>query len=91
MQLSGKVAIVTGGGSGIGLASTRALARDGARVTIAGRTEQKLVDATTALADEGLDVTYCVCDALDGSSVRDAVEAASDDVDAGADRRGSGR
>jgi NAD(P)-dependent dehydrogenase (short-subunit alcohol dehydrogenase family) len=77
--LAGQRAVVVGGGSGIGLASTRALARDGARVTIAGRTEQKLVDATTALADEGLDVTYCVCDALDGSSVRDAVEAASDD------------
>jgi NAD(P)-dependent dehydrogenase (short-subunit alcohol dehydrogenase family) len=72
-------AVVVGGGSGIGLASTRALARDGARVTIAGRTEQKLVDATTTLADEGLDVAYCVCDALDGSSVRDAVEAASDE------------
>ena len=71
--------MVVGGGSGIGLASTRALARDGARVTIAGRTEQKLVDATATLADEGLDVAYCVCDALDGASVRDAVEAASDD------------
>jgi NAD(P)-dependent dehydrogenase (short-subunit alcohol dehydrogenase family) len=77
--LAGQRAVVVGGGSGIGLASTRALARDGARVTIAGRTEQKLVDATTALADEGFDVAYCVCDALDGSSVRDAVEAASDD------------
>ena len=77
--LAGQRAVVVGGGSGIGLASTRALARDGARVTIAGRTEQKLVDATATLAGEGLDVAYCVCDALDGSSVRDAVEAASDD------------
>ncbi len=76
--LAGQRAVVVGGGSGIGLASTRALAGDGAHVTIAGRTEQKLVDATTTLADEGLDVAYCVCDALDGSSVRDAVEAASD-------------
>ena len=77
--LAGQRAVVVGGGSGIGLASTRALARDGARVTIAGRTEQKLVDATATLAGEGLDVAYYVCDALDGSSVRDAVEAASDD------------
>jgi len=36
--LAGQRAVVVGGGSGIGLASTRALARDGARVTIAGRT-----------------------------------------------------
>jgi NAD(P)-dependent dehydrogenase (short-subunit alcohol dehydrogenase family) len=77
--LAGQRAVVVGGGSGIGLASTRALARDGAQVMIAGRTEQKLVDAIATLADEGLDVAYCVCDALDGPSVRDAVEAASDD------------
>jgi NAD(P)-dependent dehydrogenase (short-subunit alcohol dehydrogenase family) len=76
--LVGQLAVVVGGGSGIGLASARLLARDGARVTIVGRTEQKLVDATATLADEGLDVAHCVCDARDGSSVRDAVDAASD-------------
>jgi NAD(P)-dependent dehydrogenase (short-subunit alcohol dehydrogenase family) len=35
-------AIVLGGGSGNGLGSARLLARDGARVTLAGRTETKL-------------------------------------------------
>ncbi len=39
--LVGKRAIVVGGGSGIGLGSARLLARDGATVTIVGRTEQK--------------------------------------------------
>jgi NAD(P)-dependent dehydrogenase (short-subunit alcohol dehydrogenase family) len=77
--LAGQRAIVVGGGSGIGLASTRALARDGAQVTIAGRTEQKLIDAAATLVDEGLEVAHCVCDALDGPSVRKAVEAASDE------------
>jgi NAD(P)-dependent dehydrogenase (short-subunit alcohol dehydrogenase family) len=76
--LAGQRAVVVGGGSGIGLASTRALARDGAHVTIVGRTEQKLVDAAAELAAEGLTVAHCVCDALDGSSVRAAVDAASD-------------
>ena len=51
--------------------SARALARDGALVTIAGRTEQKLVDAAATLAEEGLDVAHVVCDALD-SDVRAA-------------------
>ena len=76
--LEGRRAIVIGGGSGIGLGSARLLARDGAHVTIAGRTEQKLQDAVSALAGEGLTLAYTVCDAMDGGSVRAAVDAASD-------------
>src|SRR3954451_16847005 len=77
--LAGQRAIVVGGGSGIGFGSARALACDGAIVTIAGRTEQKLVDAVAALGEQGLVVTYAVCDALDGPSVRAAVAPASED------------
>jgi NAD(P)-dependent dehydrogenase (short-subunit alcohol dehydrogenase family) len=77
--LTGQRAVVVGGGSGIGFGSARVLARDGAIVTIAGRTEQKLVDAVATLAQEGLEVAYAVCDALDAASVRAAVDAASDD------------
>ena len=58
--LAGQRAIVVGGGSGIGFGSARALARDGAIVTIAGRTEQKLIDAVATLAEEGLTVTFAV-------------------------------
>ncbi len=76
--LDGQHAIVIGGGSGIGLGCARLLARDGAHVTIAGRTEQKLRDAVATLAAEGLTLSYTVCDALDGDSVRTAVETASD-------------
>ena len=76
--LVGQRAVVVGGGSGIGFACARVLARDGAAVTIVGRTEQKLVDAAAAFADDGLDVAYCTCDALDGDAVRRAVDAASD-------------
>jgi NAD(P)-dependent dehydrogenase (short-subunit alcohol dehydrogenase family) len=76
--LDGQHAIVIGGGSGIGLGSARLLARDGARVTIAGRTEQKLRDAVATLADEGLTAGYAVCDAMNAASVSTAVEAASD-------------
>ena len=45
MSLAGKVAWVTGGGSGIGLAGAVELAKDGARVVISGREAAKLGDA----------------------------------------------
>jgi NADP-dependent 3-hydroxy acid dehydrogenase YdfG len=49
-SLQGKVALVTGGGSGIGLAVARGLLREGAKVAIAGRNEAKLVEASRSLA-----------------------------------------
>ncbi|EPE31456.1 NAD(P)-binding Rossmann-fold containing protein [Glarea lozoyensis ATCC 20868] len=47
-SVKGKVALVTGGGSGIGLMATQALAVNGAKVYIVGRTQDKLDAAISA-------------------------------------------
>lgn len=50
--LEGRSALVTGGGSGIGLATATRFALDGAAVTLCGRTEDKLSDAASAIERE---------------------------------------
>src|SRR5882724_840899 len=78
--LAGQAALVTGGGGGIGSASARWLARDGAAVVIMGRTESTLLDARREiLAGAGADaiVEPFVGDALDQSDVNDALRTAA--------------
>lgn len=63
-ELTGKHALVTGGGSGIGLATARALIGAGARVTITGRDEARLAAAARELG------AACICmDVADRASV----------------------
>jgi len=68
-NLSGKVAIVTGGNQGIGLAISRALAQAGAAVIIANRRAAEGKKAAEALKKEGLKVTAIPTDVSDESSV----------------------
>jgi NAD(P)-dependent dehydrogenase (short-subunit alcohol dehydrogenase family) len=85
--LAGQAALVTGGGGGIGGASAAWLARDGAAVTIMGRTEATLAKAKAQILEQagaGAKVEYFVGDALDQASLREALAAAA----ASADRLG---
>src|SRR5947207_10873569 len=56
LRLEGKVVVITGGSKGIGLACARAFAREGARVSIASRSEANLNQARQNLANEGFEV-----------------------------------
>ena len=58
----GRTALITGGGSGIGLAIARELGGLGARVAIAGRKEDKLQAAAAELTAAGTEVTWLPCD-----------------------------
>lgn len=62
LDLTGQVALVTGGSKGIGLACARALAAEGARVAIASRTQAHLDSAVTALALDGYSVQAFAAD-----------------------------
>jgi NAD(P)-dependent dehydrogenase (short-subunit alcohol dehydrogenase family) len=78
--LDGRTALVTGGGSGIGLACARHLLRDGATVTLAGRSEDKLRAAAAALAADaatGGEVRIAACDVTDEAQVAAAVRVAA--------------
>src|SRR5262249_56761441 len=52
IDLAGRVAVVTGGNSGIGFETARALARSGAHVILAGRARTSLDVAVTTLRSE---------------------------------------
>jgi len=54
-NLKGRIALVTGGGSGIGLMITQALAVNGAKVYIVGRTEEKLDTVAKKFNGEDID------------------------------------
>lgn len=56
MRLQNKVAVITGGNSGIGLATARAFKENGAKVVIFGRSRQTLDQAASRLGDEVLSV-----------------------------------
>ncbi len=73
-DLSGHVALVTGGNGGLGLAMAKGLVKAGASVAIWGRNAQKNEDAIAALLGLGGDVEAFACEVTDASQIEAAFE-----------------
>jgi 2-dehydro-3-deoxy-D-gluconate 5-dehydrogenase len=73
-DLSGRVAIVTGGNGGIGLGCARGLAECGATVVVAGRDQDKSAQAVEELKGLGAEAIALAVDVVDEASCRALVE-----------------
>ena len=76
-RLDGKVAIITGGNSGIGEGTAHLLAKEGARVILMARREEQGQAVASAIRDEGGEVTFISCDVGDEDSVESAIAEAA--------------
>ncbi len=73
-DLSGKVALITGGHGGIGLGFADAIARAGAKVCIWGTREEKCVAAAEQVSTHSAEVRWLTCDVGDRSAVESGFE-----------------
>jgi NAD(P)-dependent dehydrogenase (short-subunit alcohol dehydrogenase family) len=74
MKLKDKVAVVTGGADGIGRASAKALADEGAKVVIADINEPKGKEVMEELQREGSDVWFVKCDVGSDKDIRNLID-----------------
>lgn len=76
MRLKGKIALITGGGTGIGLAVAKAYVNQGAYVYITGRRENKLIEAKNMI---GKNIDYVVGDVCNKEDMNKAITKIKDE------------
>ena len=79
LYVKGKVAIVTGGTSGLGFCTAQRLLQGGAKVVISGSTDEKGENAVALLKEAGFsDITFCKADLCSEADVESLVKFAAD-------------
>jgi NAD(P)-dependent dehydrogenase (short-subunit alcohol dehydrogenase family) len=73
MRLEGKVALITGAGSGIGKASALLMAKEGAKIAALGRTPDDIKEVVTEIKRKGGDAISVVADISDADQMAKAV------------------
>jgi len=73
LRLSGKVAFITGGGTGIGRACAVLFAQEGARVAVGGRRREPLDETVREISNSGAEAVAVSCDVTERESVEAAI------------------
>ena len=76
-RLDGKVALITGGNSGIGEGTAQLFAQEGAKVILMARREQEGLAVEASIKSTGGDAKFIECDVSDENAVAAAVRGSS--------------
>ena len=73
-RLADKVSIITGSTSGLGAATARRFAAEGAKVVVSGRNAERGKGVVESIQSEGGEASFIACDLDDEVSIRSLVE-----------------